>query len=252
MAFARVFACLFIFLFSSSLSAQETKNKFALVIGNSAYRHASLANPANDARLMAEKLKAAGFEVSAFYDASQRTMKHALLDFAQAVRESGKGSVAFIFYAGHAVQLEGENYLIPVDEAIGSEGDVYIDGLPVTAIMNVLQYTETQTGIVALDACRQNPFGYAHGAGAGLAKLDALGGSLIAFSASPGAVAQDGPAGGNSPYTAALAQAVAEKGLKVEDVFKKVRTAVGDKTNGGQTPWESVSLQGDIYLAGAK
>ena len=250
MALARIIACLFIFLSAGAVSAEEAKTKLALVMGNSAYRHTSLANSVSDAKLMAEKLKAAGFEVFSSYDASQRKMKHALLDFADVVRERGKESVAFVFYAGHAVQMNGENYLIPVDEQIENERDVFIDGLALSAIMTVLQNTEARASIVVLDACRGNPFGYAQGTGSGLAKVEALGGSLIAFSASPGTVAPDAPAG--SDYTAALAQAIAEQGVKIEDVFKKVRTAVGEKTHGAQTPWETASLTGEFYPAGAK
>jgi uncharacterized caspase-like protein len=251
MALARIITCIFIFLSAGAVSAEEAKTKLALVIGNSAYRHTSLANSVSDAKLMAEKLKAAGFEVFSSYDASQRTMKHALLDFADVVRERGKESVAFVFYAGHAVQMNGENYLIPIDEQIVDERDVFIDGLGLSAIMTVLQNTEARASIVVLDACRGNPFGYPHGAGSGLAKVEALGGSLIAFSASPGTVAPDAPAGG-SPYTAALALAIAEQGVKIEDVFKKVHTAVGEKTHGAQTPWETASLTGELYPAGAK
>ncbi len=251
MTLARILACFLVLLTAGAAFAEEAKTKLALVIGNSGYRHSSLANSVSDAKLMAEKLKAAGFEVFGFYNASQRTMKHALLDFADVVRERGKESAAFVFYAGHAVQMGGENYLIPVDEQIEDERGVFIDGLGLSAIVNVLQNTEARTAIVVLDACRGNPFGYARGTGSGLAKVEASSGSLIAFSAAPGAVAPDAPAGGNSPYTAALALAIAERGLKIEDVFKKVRTAVAEKTQGGQTPWEAASLTGEFYPAGA-
>ncbi len=252
MALARVFASFAFLLLCGSVSAQEAKKNLALVIGNSAYRHSPPTNSANDARLMAEKLKSLGFEVFAFYDVSQRKMKHAVLDFADTLREGGKDTVAFVFYAGHGVQVNGENYLIPVDEQIESERDVDIDAVSLASIMTVLQSTETRTSIVVLDACRGNPFGYARGAGGGLAKVDAWSGGLVAFSASPGTVAPDAPAGSNSPYTAALAQTMAEQGLKIEDVFKKVHTAVSEKTHGGQTPWESASLTGDFYPAGAR
>ena len=227
MAFMRIFVCLVVLLLSGSAFAEEAKSKtLALVIGNSAYRHTKLASPVNDAKLMAEKLKGLGFEVFAFYDANQRKMKHALLDFADELRERGKDAKAIVFYAGHAVQMGGENYLIPVDEQIEDERDVFIDGLGLGSVVNVLTATEIQTAVVVVDACRNNPFAYAHGAG-GLVKMDAPAGSLIAFSASPGAVAPDGPAGGNSPYTAALAKTIAEKGVKIEDVFKKVYGAAG-------------------------
>ena len=207
MALARIIACLFIFLSAGAVPRRKRKPSLRSSSEIPPTGTRSLANSVSDAKLMAEKLKAAGFEVFSSYDASQRKMKHALLDFADVIRERGKESVAFVFYAGHAVQMNGENYLIPVDEQIEDERDVFIDGLGLSAIMTVLQNTEARASIVVLDACRGNPFGYAHGAGSGLAKVEALGGSLIAFSASPGMVAPDAPASG-SPYTAALAQAI--------------------------------------------
>ncbi len=199
---------------------------------------------------MTKKLKAQGFEVFASYDAGQRDMKLAVRSFASTLRERGKDVIAFIFYAGHGVQLKGENYLIPVDEQIKSEADVDIDAVSLSSIMSMLENSETRLAIVVLDACRDNPFGYARGGQRGLARVDAPSGSLVAFSTSPGKVAQDGPEEGNSHYTAALAEAMTEPGLKIEEVFKKVRIAVREKTRNEQTPWESTSLTGDFYPAG--
>ncbi len=252
MQFARFIVCFALLLFSSAAFAEEARNRVALVIGNSAYTRAPLANPVNDAKLMAARLKEQGFEVFASYDASQRDMKRAVQTFAATLRQRGKDVVAFIFYAGHSVQVKGENYLIPVDEQIKSEADVDIDAVSLSSIMSMLENTETRLSIVVLDACRDNPFGYARGGSRGLARVDAPGGSLVAFSTAPGKVAQDGPASGNSFYTAALAQAMAEPGLKIEEVFKRVRIAVREKTKGEQTPWESTSLTGDFYPAGEK
>ena len=249
---ARAAICLMLFFFAGAAHAQDAKTRVALVIGNAAYSRAALANPVNDAKLMAERLKAQGFEVSASYDAGQRDMKRAVQTFAAALRERGKDAVAFIFYAGHGVQVKGENYLVPVDEQIKSEGDVDIDAVSLSSIMSMLENTQTRLAIVVLDACRDNPFGYARGGLRGLARVDAPGGSLVAFSTAPGKAALDGPDGGNSYYTAALAQAMAEPGLKIEEVFKKVRIAVREKTKGEQTPWESTSLTGDFYPAGEK
>jgi len=250
--FARAAVCFVLLIFAGAAFAQDAKNRVALVIGNAAYKRSALANPVNDARLMAEKLKTQGFEVFASYDAGQHDMKRAVQGFAATLRERGKDAVAFIFYAGHGVQVKGENYLIPVDEHIASEADVDIDAVSLSSIMSMLENSQTRLAIVVLDACRDNPFGYARGGLRGLARVDAPSGSLVAFSTAPGKAALDGPGGGNSHYTAALAQAMAEPGLKIEEVFKKVRIAVREKTKGEQTPWESTSLTGDFYPAGAK
>ena len=248
----RAAICFLIIVFAGAAFAENAKNRVALVIGNAAYKRGVLANPVNDAKLMAERLKAQGFEVSASYDASQHDMKRAVQSFAATLRERGKDAVAFIFYAGHGVQMKGENYLIPVDEQIKSEADVDIDAVSLSSIMSMLENTQTRLAIVVLDACRDNPFGYARGGERGLARVDAPGGSLVAFSTAPGKAALDGPDGGNSYYSAALAQAMTGPGLKIEEVFKKVRIAVREKTKGEQTPWESTSLTGDFYPAGEK
>ncbi len=220
---ARAAICLILLFFADAAHAQDAKNRVALVIGNAAYKRAALANPVNDAKLMAERLKAQGFEVSAAYDAGQRDMKRAVQSFAAALRERGKDAVAFIFYAGHGVQVKGENYLIPVDEQIKSEADVDIDAVSLSSIMSMLENTQTRLAIVVLDACRDNPFGYARGGLRGLARVDAPSGSLVAFSTAPGKAALDGPDGVNSYYTAALAQAMAEPGLKIEGAHRGAR-----------------------------
>lgn len=232
---------------SSAPASAETR--MALIIGNSAYSRAPLANAARDAKLVADQMKKLNFEVFAHYDLSLKEMKRAIQDFAAAVRARGKESVAFIYYAGHGVQANGDNYLIPVDENIRSEGDVDIDSVSVSSLMSMLDHVETAVNIVVFDACRVNPFGYARAALRGLARVDAPRGSLVAFATSPGASAEDG-ANGHSPYAAALAQALAEPGLRIEEVFKKVRIAVLSATGGKQTPWESTSLTGEFYPAG--
>ncbi len=178
----RAAICFLMMVFAGAAFAQDAKNRVALVIGNAAYSRAALANPVNDAKLMADRLKAQGFEVSASYDAGQREMKRTVQTFAATLRERGKDAVAFIFYAGHGVQVKGENYLIPVDEHIASEADVDIDAVSLSSIMSMLENTQTRLAIVVLDACRDNPFGYARGGLRGLARMDAPSGSLVAFS----------------------------------------------------------------------
>jgi hypothetical protein len=237
-----------IFFVHSVLPAQAEK-RAALVIGNSTYARAPLPNAANDARLMAESLKMQGFEVFTFYNAGQKEMKRAVTVFTSALKEKGKDTVALLYYAGHGVQVKGENYLIPADANIEKEADVDIESVGVSSLMSALEQSETRLNIIVLDACRTNPFGYARSAQRGLARIDAPSGSIVAFSTAPGKAAQDGE-NGNSPYTAALAKAFGQAGLKIEDVFKQARVAVTEQTRGEQTPWESTSLMGDFYPAG--
>jgi hypothetical protein len=249
---ARAAICFILLFFTGAAFADGAKNRVALVIGNSAYQRKALANPVNDAKLMAQRLEAQGFDVFPSYDAGQREMKHAVQGFAAILRTRGRDVVAFVFYAGHGVQVKGENYLIPVDEQIKGEADVDNESVRVSWILSILKEAQTRLAIVVLDACRDNPFGYARGGQRGLAGVDAPRGSLIAFSTAPNEVASDGKEGGNSYYTAALARWIAEPGLKIEDVFKKVRVEVDAKTEGEQTPWESTSLKGDFYPAGER
>lgn len=234
---------------SALAPAAAEERRIALVMGNSAYKQTPLANSARDARLMAGRLRAQQFTVYDHYDSSQKDMKRAVQAFSQRIAEARGDAVVFIYYAGHGVQVKGENYLIPVDADIKAEGDIDIDSVGVSSIMTMLDSNRARLSVVVLDACRNNPFGYSRSADRGLARVDAPSGSLVAFSTSPGKAAKDGT-GANSPYTTALAQALGEPGMKIEEVFKKVRIAVQAATGNEQVPWESTSLTGDFYPAG--
>lgn len=234
---------------SQSLARAETR--LALVIGNSAYQHTSvLPNPANDARLMADRLTALGFSVvgGVQTDLDDRAMKRAIRDFTSALREAGRDAVGLVFYAGHGLQVGGANYLVPVNAQIEKEGDVAIETIDAGAMMAGLADAGNRLNIIVLDACRDNPYkGFSRSAARGLARMDAPTGSLIAFSTAPGQVAADGE-GGNSPFTAALADVIATPGLKIEDVFKRTRERVYEKTAKKQVPWETSSIFGDFYF----
>lgn len=220
----------------------------ALVIGNSDYKFSPLPNPVNDAALMAATLRAVGFEVLEHTDLNRRAMKRAFSDFGLKLENSGDNTVGLIYYAGHGVQIGGENYLIPVGTQIFDELDVEIEGIRASSLLGTLRNSDTAMNIVILDACRNNPFkSRSRSAARGLAKMDAPTGTLLAYSTSPGDVAEDG-SGNNSTYTAALARAIQNPGAKVEEVFKKVRVNVMDRTQGRQVPWESSSLVGDFVF----
>ena len=224
--------------------------RVALVIGNAAYANAPLTNPVNDAQMMSDVLSRLGFRVIARRDGDQTTMKRAIQEFGAQLESAGPDAVGLFYYAGHGVQLNGRNYLIPTRAHIEREADVEIEGVSTDWVLEQMRYARNRLNIVILDACRNNPFARSmRSADRGLAKMDAPAGVLIAYSTAPGEVAADGD-GLNSPYTAALVQAMRESRQPVEQVFKRARIAVRAATAGHQTPWESSSLTGDFYFLG--
>lgn len=241
-------ACLAVVLFAASHQASIAETRVALVIGNGAYASQPLTNPPNDAALMAETLRDVGFEVIEEIDASARDMKRAVRRFGRLLADAGEDAVGFVYYAGHGIQTKGENYMIPVGAIIEDSIDVELEGLPASTVLSTLEGAGNRLNIVVMDACRNNPYKAAtRSAGSGLARMDAPSGTLIAYSTAPGKVAADGR-GRNSPYTRALARSIQTPGAKVEEVFKSVRVAVMDRTNGEQVPWESSSLTGDFFF----
>lgn len=230
------------------------ENRIALVIGQSAYRAVTpLPNPVNDARAMAKMLGDAGFEVQSASDLTQNELRERIGAFAASVAEKGADTVSLVFYAGHGLQVDGENYLVPIDVDPKREADIPLQAVRLNDVLNTLTSVPSRTRIILLDACRNNPFpGINKTTGRGLAHVDVkLGtpGTLLSFSTSPGAEAEDGT-GGNSPYTTALLKAGREPNLAIEDAFKRVRLSVNLATEGRQTPWESSSLVSDFRLFG--
>jgi uncharacterized caspase-like protein len=235
-------------LFGSHAAFAESR--VALVIGQSNYRAVvPLPNPANDARAMSQLLGNAGFEVMDAADLSQNEMREKVGDFAAKVAAKGPDTVALVFYAGHGLQIDGENFLVPVDVDPKRETDIPLQAIRLNDVLNTLTSVPSKTRILLLDACRNNPFpAISRSAGHGLAIVDAKTGSpgtFMSFSTSPGAEAEDG-SGADSPYTTALLSAAKEPGLSIEDTFKRVRVSVNKATEGRQTPWDSSSLTDDF------
>ena len=228
------------------------KKRMALVIGNADYvSGGSLDNPANDARSMESALKNLGFEVVKYENADQRNMRRAIDLFGAKLKGY---DTALFFYAGHGVQVKGSNYLIPVNANLKSENDVEYDCVDAGRVLAKMEDAGTRTNIVILDACRDNPFerSWRRGArGAGLAFMNAPSGSLIAYATSPGKTASDGT-GSNGLYTSSLLEHIFTPNIKIEEVFKRVRSSVMRKTGKEQTPWESTSLTGDFYFKTGK
>jgi len=225
------------------------EQRLALVIGNSAYREAPLSNPVNDARAMAQALRAAGFTVLLHTDVDHRALLGAVRDFGDRLRQGGVG---VFYYAGHGMQIKGRNYLIPIGTDIQREDEVAYAALDAQAVLDKMEAAANGANLMILDACRNNPFARSFRSSVqGLAQMEAPVGTLVAFATAPGSVASDGP-GGNGLYTQHLLTAMRKPGAKVEDVFKQVRAAVRRESQGKQVPWEVTSLEGDLYFVDPK
>ena len=240
-------ATLWPFVLVAPVAAQAPREepRLALVIGNSAYREAPLRNPVNDARAMAQRLRELGFTVIAHENATKRTMEAAIIEFG---RRLGEGGVGAFYYAGHGLQVRGRNYLVPVDCEIDDEASTRVAAVDVELLLEQMNEARNRINLVVLDACRNNPFERRmRGGSRGLAAADAARGTLIAYATALGSVAADGE-GGNGLYTEELLAALNEPGLKIEEVFKRVRINVSRRSRGAQTPWESSSLTGDLVV----
>ena len=241
-------ACLL--LWSASAIAQS---RTALVIGNSNYEAAkALPNPGNDAKAVAQLLNTAGFEVVMAFDLNRDLMRQVISEFSAKVAAKGPDTVTLIYYAGHGLQVDGDNYLVPVDARFEKEGDVAEQGVRLADLMATLETAPSKVRIIILDACRNNPFSALNEvAGKGLAIVDAPAGSIVAYSTAPGAEAFDGT-GTHFPYAAAFMRTIKTPNLPIEQFFKKVRVLVNDSTSARQTPWKSTSLTSDfVFFANA-
>lgn len=223
------------------------ESKIALVIGNSSYISGALINPSNDAKDVSAALRSLGFEVIEVTNASLQVMDLALRDFFSRLK---KTNVGVFYYAGHGIQVDGRNFLIPVDAVIDSESDIQYKSMDVNRVLGKMQDAENAMNIVILDACRNNPFIRSfRSASRGLARLDAPTGTIVAYSTSPGSVASDGNER-NGLYTKYLLKYIATPGLDINDVFINTRLEVMRDTNNLQVPWESSSLTGNYYFSG--
>lgn len=232
------------------VALQGPEQRVALVIGNANYQNApQLQNPDNDAASMAKFLNSAGFEVVAATDLTQNDMLRVVQDFSAKVSARGPNTVAMVYYAGHGVQLAGENYLVPVDAKVSSQTELVNNSVRLVDVMSTLETIPSRMRIVILDACRNNPFPSVNDAGRGLAIVDAPNGSIVGYSTAPGAEALDGT-GGHSPYTQAFLNVAREPNVPIEQLFKRVRLEVNQTTSGAQIPWESSSLTSDFTFFG--
>ena len=222
-----------------------SQRRMALVVGNAAYADVPLRNPVNDATDVTAALRQLGFEVELLRDASRRQMQDAVRAFGRRLAQGGAG---LFYYAGHGLQVAGENYLVPIGADIKAEFDVEHEAVSAGWILSAMEYAGNGLNLVILDACRNNPYSrrFRGRSALGLAApARPATGSLIAYATAPNSVAEDG-SGRNGLYTKHLLRYMQEPGLDVEDMFKKVRIAVGRESGGAQTPWELSSLTGDF------
>jgi uncharacterized caspase-like protein len=245
-ALARCLALLFLSVICALAQAQ-TGERVALVVGNSAYLQSPLANPRNDAQAMTALLRRAGFVVDQQLDTTQVQLTDAVARFGQAIKDP-QVRFGLFYYAGHGLQLEWRNYLVPVSADIRSAEDVRKQTVDVSALLSYMGQAKGRSFLVILDACRDDPFAGSYRPSAkGLSQFDAPVGSLLAYATAPGSVALDGE-GQNGLYTGNLLREFSVPGVRVEDAFKRVRLNVRLASHGQQIPWESTSLEDDVYL----
>jgi Caspase domain len=218
----------------------------ALVIGNALYSVGKLNNPINDATDLKLVLERLGFEVRLVLNANRKVMNSEIDNFSQVLK---KGGLGLFFYAGHGLQVNGENYLVPINAEINRETDVEYEAIPLGKIMGAMEGARNPVNLMMIDACRDNPYGRGWRSNArGLASVfENPEGMLISFSTSPGKVASDGT-DRNSPYMASLLGHIQTPNIKIEDVFKNVRQDVTSQTNSRQRPWELSSINGTVIL----
>ena len=257
-AVVSVVALLGILIQPTGYAHASSEKRVALVIGNSNYKDPSLAlaNPKNDADAIAAMLKSLNFEVQLVTNVSKQQMDRALEQFA---RVSTSADSALFFYAGHAIQHNGKNYLMPIDAQLEDEISIQYN---LTSVDNVRTALDRASGvrILILDACRNNPIaarltqvasgGQTRSAATtrGLARIDKTDGLVIAYATAPDAVAQDGTNSAHSPFTSALIKEMGEPGLEIGMLFRRVASDVSEATNGTQRPETSISLLKEYYL----
>ena len=232
-----------------SLKALQRNKRVALVIGNDDYLSNPLQFAVKDSQGITDVLENAGFEVIHVKNATQEIFLDSLYEFQRKIRQYGKATDVLFYYAGHASQVRGINYLNPVDTVINRESQLEIRSINVNRVFEVLNESVDGVKIAILDACRNNPFASSiRSAKSGLAQMNAPPGTIIAYSTAPGETAIDGSSDGLGIYTGSLVNSISEPGIKIEEVFKETRKKVVSLTNGEQIPWESSSLISDFYF----
>jgi hypothetical protein len=233
--------------FFGLLNSLGATTRTALVIGNSDYKSAPLRNPVNDARDMAKALRTLNFDVIEELNVNKKEMVLAIDAFH---KHLNRADVGVFYFAGHGLQIQGVNYLIPVKAHVTSETDVQFEAVDAGRILGKMRSAGNKLNIVILDACRDNPFKRSYRTESkGLAQMDAPKGTIIAYATSPGSVAADG-SGRNGVYTKHLLNSLSSPGMSVYDMFRETGLGVMQETGEKQIPWVSSTPVQRYYMAG--
>ena len=234
------------FLFFPKAAFSSQRQRIALVIGNSNYKFNPLVNPVNDANDMTAALKKCNFTVIKTINATRQEMRKSIRRFGEAILEGD--AVGLFYYSGHAIQVEGENYLVPIEAGVYREDEVEDECVKVSSVLRKMETAHNRLNIIVLDACRDNPFGSGFRSSTrGLAKMDPPVGSIFAFSTAPGSLAADGT-GRNGLYTFVLLKHILTPNLEIGQLFRRVRIEVISTSEDKQVPWESSCLTGNFYF----
>jgi uncharacterized caspase-like protein len=234
---------------TTNVEFYKNEKKIALIIGNGDYKNGPLRNAVNDAYDMAATLGVKGFRVIMKLNATRVEMREAIREFN---REMKSGGVGLFYYSGHGLQVDGINYLVPIDADIEIKAEVPEECVSANSVVKVMEDSKNRINVIILDACRNNPYrSFARSDEKGITRMDppagAKQGSIIAFATAPGSVASDGDTR-NGLYTSKLLKNINIPGLTLEEVFKRARIDVLQESGGRQTPWENNSLTGDFFF----
>ncbi|MGH6798690.1 MAG: caspase family protein, partial [Roseiarcus sp.] len=234
------------FVLTAPAVAQSAGPRLALVIGNAQYAE-PLATPANDAGLVAETLRGAGFDVTGAANLDQESLRRAFHDFLDKATQAGPNAIVFVYLAGRGLQYEGDNYFAPIDAVIARDADIPLQALRLSDYARALAALPLRARMLVLDAARANHFAQEGNLAGGLALIDADPGSLYAFNAAPGTIAPDEP-GPYGAYAQALAELLRQGGVPIDIVFSQVRLRVNEATRGAVTPWDSSNITPPLAL----
>jgi len=231
-------------ILASDQNTEDFEKKVALVIGNSDYKEAPLKNPVHDAEDIASSLKKSGFQVIKLTNSTKAQIKAGVRKFESQI---SKGHVGLFFFAGHGIQVNGENYIVPIGASIYKKYDIDDQCIKLSYILGAMEMAENKMNIIILDACRNNPFRSYRSSMSGLSKMDAPTGSILIYSTAPGRAAEDG-SGRNSTFTTSFLKYLKVPNISLTSMLMKVRKDVMIQSGNTQVPWESSSLTSDFYF----